>query len=530
MNNYSRSIQITKPSVVSERGMVTANHRAAASVGAAILERGGHAVDAAVATSFMLGVCEPWMSGIGGCGQILVYTASTGRVEAFDLGTISPRALDPADYPLSRETGANLFNWPRVVDARNNVGPHAICLPTLVRGMDELHRRYGRLPWADLVMPSAEQAAGGLEIDAYASLFIGSAARELRSDPVARATFLDADGLPPTIAWTNLTVAKRPWPQLAETLNTIAREGADSLYSGSLAKRLVEDLNALGNRLTPEEFAEYRPRIAIPVTADIAGHRIHVAPGMNAGPNLINVLNSCQHIPNPGAPGADEFLVLIAALRRTQDERLTSGGDDGEGPADSCTTHFNVIDADGNMAVVTQTLLSVFGSKVVSEQTGILLNNGLLWFDPEPGKPNSIGPGKRPLSNMCPVIVTGPNEANCLDALGIGGAGGRRILPAVSQILWRMLFKGETLEAAFHAPRFDTSLSDIVTADYRIGAEVLAVIGANYPLQLAERHIYPYSFACPSAISRRNGTNEGCTEVYSLWGDTVVAGASGKEP
>src|SRR5213082_1080306 len=126
--------------------------------------------------------------------------------------------------------------------------------------------------------------------------------------------------------------------------------------------------------------------------------------------------------------------------------------------APACTTHFAVVDKDGNMAAVTQTLLSTFGSKFVTPQTGITMNNGIMWFDPTPGTPNSLAPGKRCLTNYTPVVA----QASDGRRLALGASGGRRILPAVSQMLSFVMDFGMDLDAAIHQPRIDASEGDIV--------------------------------------------------------------------
>ena len=521
-NNYSRSIRIRKPAVSSTGGLVTANHKIAASTGAKILADGGNAMDAAVATSFMLGVCEPWMSGVGGCGQMLVYTAATGVVEAIDFGTVSPASLNPADFPLNDGFGDSLFNWPGVVNNRNVTGASSICVPTTVRAMDVAHRRHGSVPWKDLVLPAAARADDGLCIDAYASLFIGSTARDIRLNDAAAALFLDRDGLPPTTAWNSSNTLKRPMPRLAQTLRRIANDGADVMYTGELAKRLIDDVQTLGGYLSLSDLADYQPRVASTASLAFGDYSLHVSPELNAGPTLLSAFSQLAVDNNQHHPSGGDFVTLVEALHRASDERMETMGDCGDKNGQGCTTHFNVVDSDGNMVVVTQTLLSVFGSKVMSGKTGVLLNNGTLWFDPVPGRPNSIAPARRPLSNMCPVIAVKSGQQNAKSVVGVGAAGGRKIMPAVAQILWRALAFGESLEDAFHAPRIETSIRDKVTADYRLENDASNALKSRYVVELDERHFYPYSFGCPSAIHHAKGINSGCTEVYSLWGDTVT--------
>lgn len=523
-NNYSRSIAISKPGVSSKNGLVTANHRSASVAGARVLARGGNAVDAAVATSFMLGVCEPWMSGVGGCGAMLIYSAKGDSVESIDFGTVSPLSLNPDDYPLRQGDREDrfepMFNWPKVEQDRNLIGAPSVCVPTTVRGMGVAHERHGTLPWRDLVMPAAHEAARGVLLDSYAGLFIGGAAGELLRFPETAAMFL-TDGLPPNVAWTGGRPAARPMPELARVLRRIADRGADEFYSGETAGELIEDVQKAGGKLSLEDMRTYRPIVhaAQPVTR--LDHDIYIASELGGGASLVDVFNmlegsSCNR---SGAPGAGDVADLIDALNISFSRRLATMGDSNEARRPSCTSHFNVVDRHGNMVVVTQTLLSVFGSKLLSGQTGILLNNGILWFDPATRSPNSLRPGKRPLNNMCPVIAA-RRDADLM--IGIGAAGGRKILPAVAQILWRMLRFGATLEEAFHAPRFDTSRHNKVVADFRLPDEIVAALKRRYPVELTERHFYPYTFGCPSAVSRQHGINTGCTEVYSLWGDTVT--------
>jgi gamma-glutamyltranspeptidase/glutathione hydrolase len=184
-----------------------------------------------------------------------------------------------------------------------------------------------------------------------------------------------------------------------------------------------------------------------------------------------------------------------------------------------CTTHFTVVDRDGNLVSVTQTLLALFGSRLMLPEAGFLMNNGLLWFDPEPGKPNSLGPDKRPLNNMCPV------SGERSDGLGfaLGACGGRRILPAVFQLASFVLDFGMDLEEAFHTPRIDVSGSDPVIADEDLPAGVHEALAARFQHVAAPRTVLPFYFACPSAVGRdAKKRNTGVTEVMSPWSDAVA--------
>ena len=176
--------------------------------------------------------------------------------------------------------------------------------------------------------------------------------------------------------------------------------------------------------------------------------------------------------------------------------------DDRRDPA--CTTHLCVVARAGTMVSLTQTLLSPFGSKVVSPATGILLNNGLMWFDPRPGRPNSMAPGRRPLSNMCPVIAMRDGAP----WFALGASGGRRILPAVLQIGSMLAACGVGLETAFHTPRIDVSGGPEVLADRQLAPDVLAELRVRFPVREVEHLVLPNLFACPTAALRDSASGE----------------------
>jgi gamma-glutamyltranspeptidase/glutathione hydrolase len=186
----------------------------------------------------------------------------------------------------------------------------------------------------------------------------------------------------------------------------------------------------------------------------------------------------------------------------------------------STTTHLNVIDREGNMVALTQTLLSVFGSKVVLPTSGVLMNNGIMWFDPRPGSPNSLAPNKRPLTNMCPLIV----RRNGKGWFAMGASGGRKIFPAVYQLSSFLIDHGMTLEDAFHQPRIDASGGDTVGADPRLPDAVLKALEEKFPVNLTELVVYPTNFACPSAVYRdpASGDHYGVSDVLSPWSGAVA--------
>ena len=247
---------------------------------------------------------------------------------------------------------------------------------------------------------------------------------------------------------------------------------------------------------------------------------VHAAPGMTGGPTLARALGLLARdlVPTDGAPGARSYVAYAKCLDAAFRSRFDEMGDAEPAGAPTCTTHFSIVDRDGNLCAVTQTLLSIFGSRVVAPTTGLLMNNGIMWFDPEPGKPNSLGPGKRCLGNYCPVVGATPDGRR----FALGASGGRKILGTVLQIASFMIDHGQDLEAAFHQPRIDMSGGDKVVADQVLPRDVIAALEVAYPVITTRRTVFPYAFAVPAGVMRAGDLNTGCTEIMSVWGDAVA--------
>ena len=520
LDNFSNSQTVKKSVVATRGGVVAAQHRRAAEAGAAILEAGGDAIDAAVATSFAIGVVEPWMSGAAAGGCMTVWRADEARAYTINYGMRSPMALDPADFPLSGEgRSSELFPWRAVVDDRNVQGATAVAIPGVVAGMGLAHERFGRLPWRDLLAPAIELAQQGLLVDWYSALATTSVARALSLDPDAAAMFLDEGRWPKVGAWTAVNENRLDQKTLALTLRQIAEAGPREFYTGDIGRALVRDIRAKGGCLSEEDLASYRAEIVDPLVIPYRGGRMFAAPGLTGGPTFARALETLSAMLEPAAraPGAGSYVAYARALDAAFRDRLQGMGDTEAPHAPGSTTHFSVVDRHGNLCAVTQTLLSIFGSRVVSPSTGLLLNNGIMWFDPEPGKPNSLGPGKRCLANYCPVI----GEAADGRRFALGASGGRKILGAVLQISSFMIDHGLTLEEAFHQPRIDMSGGSEVVADRALPAEVIDALQAHFQTITTRRTVFPYAFACPAGVLRQGEFNMGCTEIMSPWGDAV---------
>lgn len=514
--NLGRQLGLIKRAVASRGGVVAAQNQAAADVGARVLAAGGNAMDAAIATAFALAALEPWMSGLGGIGHMLVWDARQRRAHAIDFGAISARRLDPADYPLSGRPGSDLFGWPEVVDNRNIIGFSAIAVPGQPEGMRAAHERFATRPWPELLAPAIGLAEEGIEADWFATLIIASAAAQLAGNPASAAWFLPT-GFPPVADWDG-SPPRLKNAALCRTLRTLADRGARALYEGALADALVADLAAGGSRIDKADLANFRARGSEPLEVSHAGRRLCMPGGLTAGPTLADAL--CRVAGRLGTrPDASAFVAYAQALAGASAARLDTLGE--SRTAAECTTHLSVIDRDGNMVALTQTLLSLFGSKVVLPETGILMNNGINWFDPRPGRPNSIGPGKRPLSNMLPVLGFFSDGEPWL---AIGASGGRRILPAIFQLLSLQADFGLGVEAAFHHPRIDTSVAGEVAVDPRMDPGVKAALAGEFAVVERAQVPYPLRYACPIAVAiEGDGERVAMTEPSQPWAGAAAA-------
>jgi gamma-glutamyltranspeptidase / glutathione hydrolase len=525
---FSNSQQIRKPAVVSTGGIVAAQSRKAAEIGAAVLAAGGDCVDAVVATGFALGALEPWMSGLGGGGAMVLYRAREDRYEVIDYGMRAPLSLNPADYPLAADGGAasDIFPWARVEDDRNLHGPSSIAVPGVAAGMDEAHRRHARLPWRELLGPAIELAGEGLLVDWWTTLMISSSAADLRRYPASATAYLQ-DGLPPNPQWSIRSHPRMPQHRLKATLAHLAEAGARDFYDGDLARSIAADVQAGGGTLSPADLAAFRAHVREPLEIPYRGGTVYATPELTCGPTLAHALRLLQRglTPTPDGPDASAYVNYAHALQSAYRERLEGMGDaDGrralgaEHLAPACTTHFSIVDRDGNMAAVTQTLLSNFGSKFVTPQSGITMNNGIMWFDPTPGQPNSLEPGKRCLTNYTPVL------AHTVDGrrLAVGASGGRRIMPAVMQLLSFAMDYDMDLETAIHHPRIDASEGAVVIGDVTLPAETRNTLRAGFDYEEARRQTVPMKFACPSVTMRQGQTNSGVTDIFQPWADAVA--------
>jgi gamma-glutamyltranspeptidase / glutathione hydrolase len=507
MAHVTQNWRVEKPIVVSRDGIVVAQYRAAAEVGAAMLGAGGNAVDAAVATAFALAAIEPWNSGLGGIGYMLVQRPGAAP-QVIDFGAVSPRKLDPAAFPLTGKTAADLFAWPQVEDDRNIRGPLSIAVPGAVDGYGFALERFGTLPLAQTIKPAIALADAGLPVDWHVSLKILAVAEDLRRYPESSRIWLNRD-LPP-IHLVGAPIPRVKLAGLADTLRRLARAGRRDFYEGEIARSLANDIGAAGGALSTDDLAQYRARVVEPTRFVYRGVQGAGGPQLTAGPTLKDVLAGLERTRFGAKPDAAFFVALAAALEGAYERRLRSMGDVER--LDASTTHLTAVDRDGMMVALTTTLLSSFGSRFVSPATGILMNNGIMWFDPRPGGPNALAPGKRPLCNMCPVILAREGRP----WLAAGASGGRRIVAAVTQLLSFVVDFGLDAAAAAHHPRIDVSGTGTISADPRLAPETLAALRKAGTVAEVEHVAYPVNYACPNLILRRDDRAwEGISDVMS---------------
>ncbi len=502
----SQHWSLRKPAITSDNGLVASQHLAASQIGANVLHKGGNAIDAAIATSFAISVIEPWMSGIGGGGLMTYYDAATKKVSTIHFGMKSPAGLNPTDFEIDEgaESG-DLFSWPAVKGDINVSGWKAIGVPGLLSGIDHAHRRWATMPWQDLVMPAVELARQGLPVSWSTTLRIAAYAAILREDPMSAQLFLP-NGLPPS------GVAGKPIPHLplgllSTTLETIARDGIEPFYNGTLGKSLVEDVRKGGGYLSMKDMQDYQAEECEPLSFAYRDKVIHTMGGVTAGPSMKMAMEQLPTLSKSDHPQPNDVAEWAKALKASYTERFARLGDVDDTKDPACTTHITIVDGQGNMVALTQTLLSLFGAKVSSPSSGVVMNNGMMWFDPVEGRPNSIAPSKKPLSNMAPTIVTTKDDQ---PVLAIGASGGRRIFPCIMQLLSMVLDFDMDLDNAIHAPRIDVSGIDGASVDPRFNSQVLDTVGKVLPAQWMEHAVVPSNYACPSIVQFDNGK---CTGV-----------------
>ncbi len=544
------ALRMTKQTPLASRGMVVAEHPLGAEVGASILARGGNAVDAAVATAFAMPVVEPFMSSIAGGGSFLIHMARRGETVAIDANVAAPAAAHETCYELGEGVGDDLFPWRRVVDDANIFGARAVAVPGSVAGLTLALARFGTMALADVIAPAIRLAEEGFVPDWYVAQTIALYTRELRAFPETARTYL-RDGLDiyrPPVSKDGDVLRQ---PDLARSLRLIAKEGPDAFYRGAIAQAIHAEVKGKGGFLTRDDLAGYEARLLSPLVGGYRGLELAFMPGATGGITALEILNLLAEFPSAAVTYGsvrglhvraeavrlafrDRFQHLGDALRvsapwdglasrdyaRVLAKLIKPGGPRSSSPApdpwkygdakapvaparsragrpsDDCTTHIGAIDRQRNMVSFTNTAVSLFGARMVVPGTGILLQNGMIWFDPEPGRVNSIAPGKRPLVNMVPVLAFRKGEP----AYTLGAPGGRKIVSVIPQVISNMADAGDAPQAAMEAPRLHDEGGELLVDD-RVGVAALAALRKRrHPVTPKDCSVGNMFFARPIAI------------------------------
>jgi gamma-glutamyltranspeptidase/glutathione hydrolase len=514
------TLHVTKHTPVAPRGMVVAEHPLGAGVGAAVLARGGNAVDAAVATALAMTVVEPFMSTIAGSGTMLVYLARRDETIALDFKAVAPLGVTETTFPVIGGVSDALFPWPKVEGDANVFGHRSVAVPGSIAGLAAALARWGTMEWADTLRPAIELAREGFVADWYLALKHAQYLEELAAFPeTARVYLRNGRSIyrPPTMNAGDRVA----YPDLAQSLELIAREGPSAFYRGVIADAITHEMARHGGLITKDDLAAYEVRQNPPLSGRYRDLDLAFSPGATGGITALEMLNIWSEFPSTAADfrtvnGLDlrarssrrAFLDRFAELgdpafvkvdwerlasapyarerareiRRDRTDASSGNAARGQaapsggrrtpaGATDECTTHVSVIDRHRNMVSLTHTAVSLWGSRVVVPGTGILLNNGMIWFDPEPGKPNSVAAGKRVLVNMVPVLGFRRGEP----ALTLGAPGGRKIVSAIPQVLANLADLRLSPQAAIEAPRVHSE-GPVVEVDDRVGDKAVAAL------------------------------------------------------
>lgn len=539
--------------------MVAAHSVEVAEAGAEVLAVGGSAADAAVAMGWMACVREVAMTGVGGVGVLVHHDGSSGETREIAFYGRTPAGLRANAFsshllPAGRPS---FFGWRAVADAANERGALAVGVPAYARGLDLLHTRHGRLAWRDLVAPAARLARDGyLPTEEDTALF---AAHEttLRRFPGTAQTYL-RDGIPVPEGPYHGSGRPLVQPELADTLDLVARDRSDGIHLGQVADSVSRCVAAGGGVLTSRDLSRSAATQGPGLRGRYRDLEVVTSSGLNGGVTLIHMLNLAerQDLRNVPVGCAQWYHRLAQVIDVAWRERYRLLGDDenldesialladkayaaspvglgtdiradadsaGVDPGGLDTTHLIAADRDGSVVTLTQTLGTAFGSFVLDPDTGVLLYNATAWMNPEPGTPNSVGPWKRQLGHAAPVVLT--REGRLVAALGCPG--GRRLVTALLQVVVAMVDGGMDVQSAIAVPRIhheggppgsDPAAGSALEVDDRVDSSVAA------ELSRLGHHLVPRTETATQAFFGRPLGLEVTSDGY-LGGADVMRGS-----
>ena len=456
----------------STKAMATASKYEVSQVGAEIMAKGGNAVDAAVAMGFALGVCEPFTSGLGGGGLATIHTAE-GENFFIDFREVAPAAATLDLYvDASGENNGN-----------TKEGGLASGVPGEVAGLLYLLEHHGTMSREEVMEPAIRIANEGFTVSAYCANAISDAYEKTQKFPEMSKVYLDENGLP----WEEGSVITNP--DLGKALQLIADQGADVFYKGEIGEAMVATLAKYDGVMTMDDLAGYEVHELKPVTGDYRGYTvISSPPPSSGGTHLIEILNILENFDVASMKvNSAEYVHLFAetfklafadrakymadtnfvtvplggltsqayADKRAQDIDLNvameqAAPDDPSPYEHTDTTHFSVADVDGNCVAITKTINYYFGSGVMVDGYGFMMNNQMDDFSTDPESVNKIEPGKKPLSSMSPTVVLKPDGS---PFLVLGTPGGSRIFSGVAEVISRVIDSKMDLHTAISVPK-----------------------------------------------------------------------------
>ncbi len=495
-----------------QHGMVVAQEAVAAQVGRDILEAGGNAVDAGAAVAFALAVTLPRAGNLGGGGFMIVHDAESGETKAIDYRETAPTAADrdmfldesgEADSDKSRYTGL------------------ATGVPGTVAGMQMALENYGTMTLAEVIAPAIRLASDGITVTADLADSLKALEGRLKKWPSTEPIFFKEGG-----AFYEPGDTLRQ-PDLAATLQKIADQGPDGFYKGETAQKIVDAVQGSGGRITIEDMANYQAMLREPVRGTYRGYEIvSMPPPSSGGIHIIQILNTLEGYPIGwlGQNSAETIHLMAEAMKRAYADRSEYLGDPAyydvpqaaliskdyaaktrEGisrsratpsqeikPADLTpyesdqTTHFSIVDKDGNAVSNTYTINFSYGSGMVADGTGVLMNNEMDDFSAKPGVMNAYGlvggeanavePGKRPLSSMSPTIVMKDGKVFMVT----GSPGGSRIITTVLQVIMNVIDHGDNIAEATLAPRIHHQwLPEVLRVEEGLSPDTIAALEAK---------------------------------------------------
>ncbi|MEZ7501405.1 gamma-glutamyltransferase [Psychrobacter sp. Arc29] len=492
--------------VWAKNGMVATQEALASDIGLQILKNGGNAVDAGVAVGFALAVTLPRAGNIGGGGFMMIYDAKQGKTVALDYREKAPSSAS-RDMYLDDEGNA-------VSDLSRYHGL-AVGVPGTVAGLLKALEEHGTMSREQVMAPAIALAEDGIEVTAGLSESLTALSDRLQKWPSTKKVFFKADGS------VYQPGERLKQPELARSLKRIATQGADGFYKGETARDIVKAVNAAGGSMSLQDLADYEAIARVPVKGDYRGYEIvSMPPPSSGGIHIIEILNILEGYPlkDYGQNSAQTIHLMAEAMQLAYADRAEYLGDSDfiDVPASGLTsqayadklrtlidpnkatpastikannplpyesdqtTHFSIVDKDGNAIANTYTLNFSYGTGLVADGTGILLNNEMDDFSAKPGVPNGYGliggdanaveANKRPLSSMSPTLVFKDNKPYIVT----GSPGGSRIITTVTQIISNVIDHDMNIAEATHAPRIhDQWLPDEIRVEKALNIDTV---------------------------------------------------------